>query len=261
MQHPQHFTWRSLLLLSIPFWIYFLILLGEQFASSLPWYRSWQPVVLVMGGVLVANMVGKRRRLKKTGFASSRPGFSGEVDVLAKKLQDRLQEMERALRFQRAIDPMPREFGEFAFEVIQTALVIDKKEILTRWKALQHEDETIRFQLQLQTEHHQLDPDFQQQFDGYTLAMRNAIEELHLYSHGVKQKGGLYKISRKEIIVASVLIVVFSIGGAFLMWKHWLQWNWLFWTGVAGVAVSGILLALLISVLKDQESSNPASLS
>ena len=247
------FNWKSLLLLSIPPFIYLLILLGEAFSSYLPWFRPWQPVVLVVGGVLIANAIQKRIRLRKAGFKPARRGFSSEVDVLAKRLQDRLQEVDRAIRFERTIEPLPREFGEFAQEVIQTALVVDKKPILPQWKSLQQQDHEIQFQLQPD---YKVDPEGRQKsFESYQFAVMQAIEELHLYSQSVKQKGGLYRISKKEFIISSVLIVGFSAAGTFLIWNHWSERGWAFWTGFGAIALAGIIATLLIGVLKDQEST------
>jgi hypothetical protein len=246
-QKARPFGLGSILLLSAPMLIYFLVVLGETYKESLPWFKPWHPVVFIVGGLSAASFVQKRRRLRKAGFQPAGPGFSGEIDRLRNKVEERLAEVDRAVRFDRPLESLPREFGEFAREVIQTAMVLDKKQILNHLQSLHERDEWICTHLSLKG------ADFERELQSYQYAMEAISEELRLYSEDLKRRGGLFKLSRKEYAISVALIVSFTLGGGLLVWRYWNERPWQFWTGVIAIVIAAIVLALLIDVLKNQE--------
>ena len=176
------------------------------------------------------------------------PGFSGEIDLLRKKIEERLAEVERAVRYKREVDPLPEEFMDFAREVVRTAAVIDKKQILDQLSSLRERDAWIQLHTTFQNE------EFQKQLRSYENAMTLAIRELTEYSEGLKRRGGLYKLSKKEFGISMILIVS-SVGtGAMLLWLFRQERSWQFWIGGVSVVVGAIITALLLDVLRNQES-------
>ena len=231
--------------------IYFLLVLGDTYRDRLPWFRPWQPVVGVIAALFIASFVSKRHRLRKKGFKPGMRGFSGEVDLLRKKMEERLAEVKDAVRYQREVDPLPEEFMDFAREVIRTATIIDKKHILDQLSSLRERDAWMQLHTTFQNE------EFQEQLRRYDNAMTMAIRDLTEYSEDLKRRGGLYKLSKKEFGISMILIVS-SVGtGAILLWLFRQERSWQFWIGGVSVVIGAIITALLLDVLRGQESEPP----
>ena len=226
----------------------------------MPWFRPWQPVVVVVLGVLTLDRILARNRRKKAGLITERPGFSSEVDIVSGKLKERLEEMDRAVRFQRTLEPLSKDFTDFTNEVARTALIVDKKEILTipEIQTLQQKDGSICTHLetakQIGVPDYLERAEFKTEYEDYVSALTHAREKLVSYSTDLKKRGGIYKISNKELAIASILIVVLSATGTGLLWKFYAERTWPFWAGAGSLLFAGIILALLIGTLKDQES-------
>ncbi len=161
-------------------------------------------IFLPLLGMVIWGVLDGRRRRKEQGLVPQQAGYSAEVDLLSQKLRERAAALDSALRFDRPIEEA-RELQSFADDVLRVANQTDGQNLLPGFR-VRHGDEIYLGQGPLPKH-------APEELGAHADALRSAAKQLETYAREVRQRGGVYRFSQRDLLgCGTILLVMFGVG-------------------------------------------------
>lgn len=224
----------------------------------------------MIGGFLILFIyviATRNREFHKAGMKPQRAGFSAQLDLVKDKLRERATEWERAVTFDRKVDPLPDEVLTFIEGVLDIETPEDPKysKIL---EALHKEKKLIESLLgsyRLPESAGDLNPgeaeeleraitadtgrpirsSVEKDIDRHVQLLRSTAASLETRALEVREKGGIYRYSPLQFVGCLGLILVVLGGGSYLLWRFSVAGHWASWVGW-GLVGFGVLMGLVL---------------
>jgi hypothetical protein len=226
--------WMAYVLIALP-------VAGMGLAFLLSWAFPGLPEsvgIAIWGGTPIAFVVAYavvrgRRARRAAGLVPDRSGYTASVELLAVKLRERAEAIERSLRFGHAPEDA-RELQSFADEVKVPAERFDRRELMAGLD-VSHPLETY---LGGGPKPEGADA----ALAAHARALRIAATEAEAYAAELRAKGGLFRSSPGEALGCSVVLLA-SFG-----WGAWLLRSG-FKAGELSILGAGLVLGSLVLLL------------
>lgn len=224
----------------------------------------------MMGGFLIFFIyviATRNREFHKAGMKPQRAGFSAQLDLVKEKLRERASEWERALTFDRKIDPLSEEVVTYIIGVLEIETPEDPKyskilealhkdgKLLESWSGSYRLPESARDLNAVEVEELEraitadtgrpIRSSVEKDIDRYIQLLRSTAASLETRALEVREKGSIYRYSPLQFVGCLGLILLFLCGGGYLLWRFSVAGHWASWVGW-GLLVFGVLMGLIL---------------